>query len=195
MTSGSFDVIATVESAYHQHFETSPARASVSFVGVDPIEILAYRQNHPDQRRLTTYLSLGMSRYPMVPADSDVLTADGPRAELMLEVSGDSDDVWRRLAVLAAAPAVESVVYALDARIDLGEPWLAGSRCTGVIVTASPLLPVDIDGATVEIFQLIPTTQIELAWARIHGSRSLMERWQAAATDLTDLYRSPVELS
>ena len=39
---------------------------------------------------------------------------DGPRAELMLHLRDPADehaDVWRRLAVLAAAPAVEGVVY------------------------------------------------------------------------------------
>ena len=35
---------------------------------------------------------------------------DGPRAELVLSVSGPQDSVLRRLAVLAASPAVEGVV-------------------------------------------------------------------------------------
>lgn len=194
MASGTPDVIAAVESAYHQHFETTPARASVSFVGVDPIEILAFRQGDSDGPRVTSYLSLGMSRYPMTAGDSDAISVDGPRAELMLVASGDSDEAWRRLAILAAAPSVESVVYAREARVDLGEPWLPGSRCTGVIVIDGPLEAVTVGDVTVDVFQLIPASQTELAWARVHGSTALLERWTAAGTNLTDLHREPVPL-
>jgi hypothetical protein len=42
---------------------------------------------------------------------------------------------------------------------------------------------------------VLPATQTELAWARVHGSERLQQRWLTAGTDLTDLLRDPVELS
>ncbi|MFL6162778.1 MAG: suppressor of fused domain protein [Jatrophihabitantaceae bacterium] len=192
------DALVLVEAAYHQHYETSPARASVSFVGVEPIEILRYEQEGAGPASMVSnYLSLGMSRYPMTAASAslvDVRTA--PRAELLFSVLGRPDDVWRRLAVLAAAPAVESAVYQLGARVDLGEAWCAGSRCTGAVVVAAPLLPIPVpDMAEVVLLKLLPALPAELAWARVHGSEALLSRWRAAKTELRDLYREPVDLS
>lgn len=186
------DVLATVEAAYRQHFEVAPARASISFLGVDQIEILRYADEGRDQ-----YLSLGMSRYPMAdPAASVVDEATAPRAELMLSVTGRYDEVWRRVAILAAAPAVEGALYAPGNRVDLGEPWCPGSRCTGAVLDDSLLQPVAVPGiAAVLVLRLIPATQTELAWARVHGSEALRQRWQDTATDLTDLMRDPVGLA
>jgi hypothetical protein len=191
-------VLARVEAAYHQHYETSAVRASVSFVGVEPIEILRYEHRGSSGEQLVSdYLSLGMSRYPMAPSSAtvvDPLTA--PRAELMLSVLGRPDDVWRRLAVLAAAPAVESVVYQVGARIELGEPWSSASRCTGAVLTAGPLSPVRMPGtADVAMLRVLPALPVELAWARVHGSDALVERWRESRTELRDLRRDAVELS
>ena len=122
-----------VDAALAEHFAQRPLRASVSFVGVDPIEVLRF-EPIPGER---AYLSLGMSRSPMSAADSSAMTADGPRAELMLHLRDEPDeyaDVWRQLAVLAAAPAVEGVVYRAGMTVDLGRPLAAGSVCTGAVV-------------------------------------------------------------
>jgi hypothetical protein len=191
-------VLACVEAAYHQHYETSAVRASVSFVGVEPIEILRYGQGgHSDSPLVSDYLSLGMSRYPMVEATAtvvDPLTA--PRAELLLSVLGQPDDVWRRLAVLAAAPAVESAVYQAGGRVDLGETWSSGSRCTGAVLTPGPLSPIRAPGvAEVAVLRLLPALPVELAWGRVHGSDALVNRWRQAHTDLRDLRRDAVDLS
>jgi hypothetical protein len=185
------DVLELVEAAYREHFEVAPDRASVSFVGVEPIEVLRYA----DGERLH-YLSLGMSRYPMAdPNDVVVAEATAPRAELLITASGRTDDVWRQLAVLAAAPAVEGAVYSVGNRIDLGEPLTAGSRCTGGILAAGPLRPIAVAGfADVMVFAILPATATELAWARVHGSEALRQRWEASGTDLTDLARDPVAL-
>lgn len=190
------DPLPLVEAAYHQHYETTAVRASVSFLGVETIEILRYEQtDYGGDRGTTSYLSLGMSRYPM--AEPTVTTVDphtAPRAELMLSTLGQPDEVWRQLAVLAAAPAVESAVYQLGMRVELGETWCAGSRCTGALVVDSPLLPISVPGmAAVTVFRLLPTAPTEMAWARVHGSEALLARWNSAGTDLRDLYRDPVE--
>jgi Suppressor of fused protein (SUFU) len=203
------DLLRLVEAAYRQHYETPPARASVSFLGVEPIEVLRYQQpaddeqpsdlvstGHRDEPVTTSYLSLGMSRYPMAePAAVSVDPVTAPRAELLLSAAGRPDDVWQRLAVLAAAPAVESAVYRYGLRVDLGEPWCAGSRCTGAVLAEGPLRPIAIPGVSaVTVFRLLPATPVELAWARVHGSDALLERWRNARTDLRNLYRDAVRL-
>lgn len=202
------DLLTLVEAAYRQHYRTMPTRASVSFVGVEPIEVLRYDQSaahrptgHPereghDEPVATSYLSLGMSRYPMAePSAVSVDPATAPRAELLLTVLGRPDDVWRRLAVLAAAPAVESAVYRVGLRVDLGEPWCAGSRCTGAVLVAAPLRPIAVPGVSaVAVFRLLPATSVELAWARVHGSDALLDRWRGAGTEVRNLYRDSVGL-
>lgn len=183
----------SVDAALAAHFAHRPLRASVSFLGVEPIEVLRF-EPIPGER---AYLTLGMSRHPMTAASADVISSDGPRAELMLHLRDERDafaDVWRRLAVLAAAPAVEGVVYRPGMTVDLGEPLAAGSRCTGALVTESAIRTVDTDSGPVVVLQLVPATATELAWCRVHGTAALQERWAAQATDLLDLGRPAVDL-
>lgn len=188
---GAPDILPLVEAAYRQHFEVAPARASVSFLGLDPIEILRYPDGVVDH-----YLSLGMSGHPMSnPSELVIATESAPRAELLLSAAGRPEPLWRNLAVLAAAPAVEGAVYRVADRVDLGEPLCPGSRCTGGVLAAAELRPIPVPGlAAVHVLQVLPATGTELAWARVHGSEQLQQRWLAAGTDLTDLLRDPVEL-
>lgn len=185
-------ILHLVEAAFRQHFEVGPARASVSFLGLDPIEILRYPDGDIDH-----YLSLGMSRHPMADTGELLIAAESaPRAELLLSAAGRPEPLWRNVAVLAAAPAVEGVVYQVGNRVDLGEPLCAGSRCTGGVLTASALQPIAVPGiADVQVLRILPATQTELAWARVHGSEQLQQRWRTAGTDLTDLMRDPVDLT
>lgn len=190
---GELDVLGTVAAALEEHFAHVPARASVSFVGVEPIEILRF-EPIPGER---AYVSLGMARHPMTAAAEVVRLADGPRAELMLHVHDPVDafpDVWRALAVLAASPAVEGVVYAAGMTVDTGRPLASGSRCTGGLVVESPLAPVSVAGAMVEVLQIVPATSNELAWCRVQGSAALLERWSDQGVDLLDLGRAPADL-
>lgn len=191
MTGAPSDLLDLVEAAYRQHFEVAPDRASVSFLGVEPLEVLRYRDGSTDH-----YATLGMARYPMGdPAETTVATSSAPRAELLVTAAGRPDSLWRALAVLAAGPAVEGAVYQPGNRLDLGEPLSPGSRCTGAVLIASELRPIAIPGvADVQVLRLLPATSTELAWARVHGSEQLRLRWQASGTDLTDLMRGPVEL-
>ena len=187
-------LLALVDDALATHYGHRPARASVSFVGVAPIEVLRF-EPVPGQ---WVYASLGMSAAPMTPADEFMMSGDGPRAELLLALrdeSGTHADVWRKLAILAAAPAVEGVVYRADMTVDLGEPLTAGSRCTGGVVVAGELGPVETGEGSVELLQVVPALSTELAWARVRGTAALRERWQQAGTDLLDLGRGPVALS
>ena len=186
-------VLGSVEAALHEHFAQSPARASVSFLGVEPVEVLRF-EPIPDE---VAFVSLGMSRRPMTAAQEAVLAADGPRAELMLHLHSTtrgSDEVWRRVAVLAAAPDVEGVVYVAGMTVDMGEPLAAGSVCTGFVVVKSPLDTVTTDSGEVTILQVVPATSTELAWARVHGTPALQQRWAEHHSDLLDLGRRPVPL-
>ena len=182
-----------VDAALRAHFGTSPLRASVSFVGVESIEVLRF-EPIPDER---AYLSLGMSRHPMTSAAAEIEAANGPRAELMLHLRDGADehaDVWRQVAVLAAAPAVEGVVYVPDMTVDLGTPLSTGARCTGALVTQSPIAPIDSSFGQVAVLQLLPATANELAWCRVHGAAALRARWSAQEVDLLDLARDSAAL-
>jgi hypothetical protein len=186
-------VLAAVEEALVDHFAQPPQRASVSFVGVDPIEVLRF-EPIPGER---AYLTLGMSRHAMTGAAESVLAADGPRAELMLHVRDPTDEhagIWRRLAVLAAAPSVEGVVYAAGMSVDLGEPLSPGSLCTGVVVEDSAVGMIDTSTGPVAVLQVVPATSTELAWCRVRGSAALRERWAQGGVDTLDLTRRPVAL-
>ncbi|HEY2165795.1 MAG TPA: suppressor of fused domain protein [Jatrophihabitantaceae bacterium] len=189
------DIAESVRAALVGHFGDQPSSASVSFVGVEPIEVLRFRSGDS-----LVFVTLGMSRRPMpVPGDDlDVTTtaAGGPRGELMMSVSARdpaSAEVWRRLAVLAAAPAVEGLRYADGAIVSFGEPLTPGTRLTGVVVGETDLA-ISTSGGPVTVFELHPAMPDELAWARVHGVPALRARWHAQGLDLTDLGRRPVDL-
>lgn len=186
-------VLRAVEDALVAHFGQRPQRASVSFVGVDPIEVLRFA-SEADER---VYVTLGMARYPMTGAEQSVMAQDGPRAELLLRLQDPHEeyaDVWRRLALLAAAPAVEGVVYAAGMSVDLGEPLVSGSVCTGVLVRASALRAIRTPDGAVEVLEAVPATAAELAWCRAKGAAALEQRWADAGTGLLDVVRRSVPL-
>lgn len=188
------DHLADVESALVDHFGQRPVRASVSFLGVQPIDVLRF-EPVPGER---AYVTLGMSRAPMTGADAVVVAATGPRAELMMHVDDPADrfaDVWRWVALLAAAPAVEGVVYAPGMSVDLGEQLVPGSMCTGAVITESPLAPIASEAGEVSVLQAVPATATELAWCRVHGSAPLLAKWAAAGVDVRDLGRAAVSLA
>ena len=187
------DGIAELEAGLVEHFGQHGQRASMSYVGVEPIDILRF-EPIPGER---AYCSSGMSRHPMTGADADVLAADGPRAELLLHLQDPTDrfgDVWRRVALLAAAPAVEGIVYVPGMTVEIGEPLVPGSQCVGVVVAASPIGSVATGVGPVDVLQITPATSNELAWARVRGGSELQQRWQDAGTALADLLRPSVPL-
>lgn len=182
-----------VDAALRQHFGQLPARASVSFVGVDAIEVLRF-EPVPDER---AYLSLGMARHPMTGASALTRSDDGPRAELMLHIRDGADrhlDVWRQVALLAASPAVEAIVYSSGMTVDLGGPIASGSRCTGGLIVPAPIGPIEATPGPVDVLQILPATGTELAWCRVHGGPALLARWAERDTDLLDLGRVAVAL-
>jgi hypothetical protein len=186
------DILKAVEVAYRLHFHVAPVRACISFLGVDPIEVLRYSEGLQQH-----YVSLGMSRYAMSDPGSEVVDpVAAPRGELMVTSIGPADEIWRNLAVLAAAPAVEGVVYVVGHRVDLGEPLVPGSRCTGGVLVAAELRPITVGGAApVTVLRLLPATSHELAWARVHGTAALQKRGLDAGIEVADMMRKPVDLT
>ena len=169
-------------------------RAGVSFLGAERIDVLRFG---PDTEGLVRYCTLGMSRAPMGDPGAAVVLDDGPRAELLLSVRDLRDTVLRRLAVLAASPAVEGVVLAPGAGLDLGEPLWDGAPFTAVLVgEPGALVPdVELEGHDpVRFLPLLPMTPNEAAWKRVHGAGALQTRWLERGTDLRDPRRAEVDL-
>ncbi len=186
------DAAAAIEDVLAAAYGSTPARASVSFLGVEPVEILRYPAGDA-----VAYCSLGMARHPMSGTRDLRPDPDGPRAELVVEVDpagSGATEVWRTLAVFAAAPAVEGVVYAPGTTVDGGRPLSHGSRCTGAVVVDSGLADIPTDVGLVSLLQLLPATADELAWCRVHGADALRARWTEQGTDLADLTRLPAHL-
>ncbi len=190
-------VLALVEARLRTALGEPDARAAVTFLGTDRIEVLRFIDGD-----LVRYATLGMSAQPM--ADPTAALADpvkGPRAELVLTVRAgpaDTDKVLRPLAVLASTPQVEGVIVAPGASLDVGEPLWPGAAFSSVLVAESGGLVEDLelDGPMdpVRFLPLLPMTSNEAAWKRVHGAQALEERWLAKGTDLRDPLRRSVDL-
>jgi hypothetical protein len=166
----------------------------VSFLGADPVDVLRFG---PDPDGLVRYATVGMSRAPMADPGADLVAQDGPRAELVLSVRGGQDSVLRRLAALAASPAIEGVVVAPGAGLDLGEQLWDGGRFTAVLVAEPGGLVADLElegQQPVRFLPLLPMTPNEAAWKRVHGATALEERWLAQELDLRDPGRPEADL-
>ncbi|MEV7280684.1 suppressor of fused domain protein [Streptomyces sp. NPDC093111] len=193
------EILALVEARLRTALGDPDARAAVTFLGTDRIEVLRFVDADAG---LVRYATLGMSAQPM--ADPTAVLADpvkGPRAELVLTVRNglaDTDKVLRPLAVLAATPQVEGVVVAPGASLDVGEPLWPGAPFGSVLVAESGGLVEDLELDEpldpVRFLPLLPMTSNEAAWKRVHGAQALEERWLANGTDLRDPLRRSVTL-
>ncbi|NEB77897.1 suppressor of fused domain protein [Streptomyces sp. SID14478] len=191
------EVLALVEARLTTALGTPDARAAVTFLGTDRIEVLRFTDGD-----LVRYATLGMSAAPM--SDPTATLADpleGPRAELVLTVRAghaDTDKVLRPLAVLAASPQVEGVVVAPGASLDVGEALWPAAPFTSVLVAEPGGLVEDLELDApldpVRFLPLLPMTQNEAAWKRVHGAAALQEKWLDSGTDLRDPLRRSVPL-
>ncbi|GEJ97996.1 hypothetical protein TNCT1_02730 [Streptomyces sp. 1-11] len=191
------DVLPLVEARLNTALGEPDARAAVTFLGTDRIEVLRFHEGD-----VVRYATLGMSAHPMT--DPTAMLADpvkGPRAELVLSVRAalaDTDKVLRPLAVLAASPQVEGVVVAPGASLDVGGPLWPGAPFSSVLVGEPGGLVEDLalddPMEPVRFLPLLPMTPNEAAWKRVHGAQALQERWLASGTDLRDPARRSVPL-
>ncbi|AXK31569.1 suppressor of fused domain protein [Streptomyces armeniacus] len=197
------DVLQLAEARLRTALGEPDARAAVTFLGTERIEVVRFVTRDPEP--VVRYATLGMSAAPM--ADPAALLADpdrGPRAELLLSLrpgradAGTLDKVLRPLAVLAASPQVEGVVVVPGASLDVGEPLWPGAQFTSVLVAEGgglvPDLELDEPLEPVRFLPLLPMTPNEAAWKRVHGAAALEERWLRHGTDLRDPLRAPVPL-
>lgn len=195
------DVLPLVEARLLTALGEPDARAAVTFLGTDRIEVLRFQENSREGA-IVRYATLGMSALPM--GDPTAMLADpvkGPRAELVLSVRAglaDTDKVLRPLAVLGASPQVEGVIVAPGASLDVGEPLWPGAPFTSVLVAEPGGLVEDLElddpMDPVQFLPLLPMTPNEAAWKRVHGAQALQERWLTNGTDLRDPSRRSVPL-
>ncbi|MYY01970.1 MULTISPECIES: suppressor of fused domain protein [unclassified Streptomyces] len=191
------EILALVEARLRTALGEPDARAAVTFLGTDRIEVLRFIDGD-----IVRYATLGMSAQPM--SDPTAALADpvkGPRAELVLSVRGglaDTDQVLRKLAVLAASPQVEGLIVAPGASLDVGEPLWPGAPFTSVLVAEGGGLVADLEldepAEPVRFLPLLPMTHNEAAWKRVRGAQELQERWLSQGTDLRDPLRHSVTL-
>ncbi|MFC9059739.1 suppressor of fused domain protein [Streptomyces sp. NPDC057074] len=195
------DVLPLVEARLRSALGEPDARAAVTFLGTDRIEVLRFPAAG-QEGDIVRYATLGMSAQPM--ADPTAPLADpvkGPRAELVLSVRAglaDTGKVLRPLAVLAASPQVEGVIVAPGASLDVGEALWPGAPFTSVLVAEPGGLVEDLELEApldpVRFLPLLPMTPNEAAWKRVHGAQALQERWLTHGTDLRDPSRRSVPL-
>ncbi|MER5528235.1 suppressor of fused domain protein [Streptomyces sp. NPDC002677] len=195
------DVLPLVEARLTTALGEPDARAAVTFLGTDRIEVLRFQEDLQGEKVLR-YATLGMSAQPMT--DPAAMLADpvkGPRAELVLSVRAgvaETDKVLRALAVLAASPQVEGLIVTPGASLDVGEPLWPGAPFTSVLVGEPGGLVEDLaldePLDPVRFLPLLPMTPNEAAWKRVHGAQALQERWLAGGTDLRDPHRRSVPL-
>ncbi len=177
-----------------QGLDAEPDSASVTFLGVERIDVLRFG---PIGDQLH-HVSLGCSRHPMgEPGAAAVDTVRGPRAEVVVTVRDTvpTPGLARTVAVLAATPAVDGIVLAADSLIDLGAPlWQrpAGLPPFSAVVLTPGVIP-DLElGEPYEPVRFLAATPIsanEVAWARLKGVDALREAWRQDGVDVTDAQR------
>jgi hypothetical protein len=186
------DILDMVEERLRSAFGEPDARASVTFLGAERIEVLRFTQGE-----LRRYATLGMSAQPM--ADPLAPAADplrGPRAEVHLTVRAgraDTSPVLRALAMAAASPQVEGLVLADGNTLEFGEPLWPGAPFTAFLAAAPdelvPGLPLPAPRDPVRFFPLVPLTPAEAAYKRARGVGALRAHWAEHGTDLADPVR------
>ena len=182
--------MAEVRDHLRAHFAGEPDAASVTFLGTQSIDVLRFG---PDGDGVVHYASLGCSRQPMIdPAEFAADPVRGPRAEVVVSLRGPTPSgLARSVAVLAAAPAVEGLVLAADALVDLGSPLWAGAPFTAFLLGRSEIgdieLPDPID--PVVVLSAVPITATEAAWVRLKGADAMREAWLSDGVDVIDPHR------
>ncbi len=187
-------VTDTVHEYVVSELGVEPQRASVTFLGVEPIDVERFALDDD-----VVFVTVGCARHPMTdPGDLHADPLRGPRAELVVRMHNrvPMPGLHRRLATVAAAPAVEGLILAPDALVDLGEPLWDGAPFTALLTVADDLgelaLPDPME--PVRFLRTVPITANEAAWVRLKGADALREAWAEAGIDIADPRRSPATM-
>jgi hypothetical protein len=195
------DVLAEVRARLREHFDRSgesaePSVASVTFLGAESIDVLRFG---PDSDGTYHHVSLGCSRHPMLdPTEMVVGSVSGPRAEVVVSLRGPTPTgLARSIAVVAASPAVEGLVLAPDALVDLETPLWAAAPFTAMLLGPSDIddvvLPAPHDPVT--LLAATPITPTEAAWVRLKGAEAMREAWRTDGVDVRDPRRPAAQPS
>lgn len=180
------DVRAAVKAHLLEHFGSEPDTASVTFLGVEPIDILRFAGDAD----VYHHVSLGCSRHPMAePTDFVADPNQGPRAEVMVSLRGPTPTgLSQSIAIAAAAPAVEGLVLVGDALIDLEAPLWERAPFTAMLLGPSEVPDLELPGLDqpVRVFAATPITPTEAAWVRLKGADAMREAWSADGVDVRD---------
>lgn len=165
-----------------------PQTASVTFVGVERIDVLRFG---PDFDGVYHHVSLGCSRHPMTERTATVADpVRGPRAEVVVSLRGGvaTPGLARSVAVIAATPAVDGVVLAADLLVDLSTPLWRGAAFTAALLGDSDIPAVELPPPRdpVRFLTATPLTPTEAAWVRLKGAGALRAAWLDDGVDILD---------
>ncbi len=186
--------LGAVRDHVREHFagvgiDAEPDAASVTFLGVERIEVLRFG---PDRDGIAHYVSLGCSRHPMTdPAAGAADPVRGPRAEVMmsLRVTAPTPGLARSLAVVAATPAVEGVVLVPDGLIDLSGPLWDSAPFTAVLLGESTVADLPLRCSLVTRWcscRRCRSPPTEAAWVRLKGAEAMRQAWRDDGVDVED---------
>ncbi len=193
------DVLAEVRSRLSEHFDRigvvgEPVAASVTFLGAESIDVLRYGPATDDTYH---HVSLGCSRHPMLDPTAMVVDAvSGPRAEVVVSLRGPTPTgLARSIAIVAAAPAVEGLVLAPDALVDLETPLWKSAPFTAMLLGPSDIPDVVLPAPNdpVVVLAATPITPTEAAWVRLKGAEAMREAWRTDGVDVRDPRRPAAE--
>lgn len=186
------DVLEVVRGHLRDHYArqgitADPDTASVTFLGTDRIDVMRFASPGDVAAQ---YVSLGCSRHPMVdPAEMIADPVQGPRAEIVVALRGPSPTgLSRSLAVVAAAPAVEGLILAPDALVDMETPLWEGAPFTAFLLGRSDIDDVILSDplSPVAVLAAVPVTATEAAWVRLKGADAMREAWRQDGVDVTN---------
>ncbi|GAC56773.1 hypothetical protein GOHSU_12_01630 [Gordonia hirsuta DSM 44140 = NBRC 16056] len=188
-------IVDLVTTHLTQALGDAPQRASVTFLGVEPIEVLRFADLAAGEVVLAT---VGCARHPM--QDPSELMPDpdkGPRAELVLRLraSVPLPGLHKTLATVAAAPAVEGLILGEDSLVDLQEPLWGGAICSALLLSEDSGitdLTLPDPAEPVRFLRATPITANEAAWVRLKGAQALRDAWTEAGVDVADPTRGGV---
>ena len=148
------------------------------------------RVDPPTRGGLWLHVSSGAS---VPPSGSGPARADG--SEFVLVTPFKTLRAVELLAMVVYFSSVERLT--VGDTVSIGEPWLPGSTCGHLLVSAPYLLAdelwtLPLPGGGVHFQWVIPITAAERAYAAEHGLEALEQRFEEAGVEYWDPHRASV---